>query len=182
MPSVPTTVPDGKTRPSAVPGPRGAGCGFEPCSHCASREYSVCAPLTDAELPGFYALASKARIEPGRSLFEEGDAATHVFAISQGAVSLYKALADGRRQITGFLFDGDFIGLAHGATCAYTAEALTPVEVCRFTRERFENYMSEHPHMERRLLRIASTELASAQDQMLLLGRKTAMSGSPASC
>jgi CRP/FNR family transcriptional regulator len=34
--------------------------------------------------------------------------------------------------------------------------------------------MIEHPQVERRLLQIASTELAAAQDQMLLLGRKTA--------
>jgi len=126
-------------------------------------------------MPNFFGMAQRLRIEPRHMLCSEGDAARHVFSISRGTISLSKALADGRRQITGFLFDGDFVGLAHGDTCGYTAEALTPVEVCRFPRERFERYMAEHPHVERRLLQIASTELAAAQDQMLLLGRKTAM-------
>ncbi|HJQ59202.1 MAG TPA: cyclic nucleotide-binding domain-containing protein [Vineibacter sp.] len=114
------------------------------------------------------------RVEPRQELFEEGDAAQYVFNITSGTVSLFKTLADGRRQITGFLSDGDFVGLAHGDTCAYTAEALTPVEACRFPRDRFERYLVEHPQVERRLLQIASTELAAAQAQMLVLGRKTA--------
>jgi CRP/FNR family transcriptional regulator len=151
-----------------------APTGFLPCSHCAARHFSVCAPVPDAELPYFSSLSVRLRVEPRRYLFDEGDPADYVFSISSGTVCLSKALADGRRQITGLLFEGDFIGLAYGKTCAYTAEALTPVEVCRFPRERFERYMIEHPQVERRLLQIASTELAAAQDQMLLLGRKTA--------
>lgn len=150
-------------------------CGFEPCSSCASRRYSVCAPVAEADLPHFFSISNRQRTEPGRSLFAEGNPARHVFSIARGTVSLSKALADGRRQIIGFLFDGDFIGLAHGETYTCTAEALTPVEACRFPRERFDRYMGEHPHVERRLLQIASTELAAAQDQMLLLGRKTAL-------
>ena len=166
-------APPVQTRPSAAV--KCTRCDFEPCAHCASRRYSVCAPVPADELPRFFAMAAKLRIEPRRTLFDEGDAPDHVFSITRGAVSLSKALSDGRRQITGFLFDGDFVGLAHGDACAYTAEALTPVEACRFPRARFESYVADHPHVERRLLQIASTELAAAQDQMLLLGRKTAV-------
>ena len=160
---------------SGTPAAAGRSCGFEPCGSCASRHFSICAPVPEDDLPDFFGLADRLRIEPHHAIFSEGDAARHVFSISRGTVALSKALADGRRQITGFLCDGDFIGLAHGETCGYTAEALTPLEVCRFARVRFERYMAEHPHVERRLLQIASTELAAAQDQMLLLGRKTAV-------
>ena len=149
--------------------------GFEPCASCASRKFSVCAPVAESELPHFFAMSARLRIEPRQPLLNKGDPAEHVFSIARGAVSIAKALPDGRRQITGFLFDGDFVGLTHGDTCAYTAEALTVVEVCRFPRARFEAYLAEHSHVERRLLQIASTELAAAQDQMLLLGRKTAV-------
>jgi CRP/FNR family transcriptional regulator len=149
--------------------------GAVPCSTCAARHFSICAPVPEIDLPHFFDMTTRVRIEPRRELFSEGDAAQHVFNITSGTVCLSKTLADGRRQITGFLTEGDFVGLAHGDTCAYTAESLTPVEACRFPRERFERYMAEHPHVERRLLQIASTELAAAQDQMLLLGRKTAV-------
>lgn len=162
---------------SARAGSAGAGAPdcFEPCGSCAARRFSVCAPVPAQALPNFFAMATRLRIEPRHSLFDQGDSADHVFSIARGAISLAKALADGRRQITGFLFDGDFVGLAQGDSCTYTAQALTPVEACRFPRGRFERYMAEHPHIERRLLQIASTELAAAQDQMLLLGRKTAI-------
>jgi CRP/FNR family transcriptional regulator, anaerobic regulatory protein len=173
-----TRKPAAAVSPAPTAAPRTvdcARCDFEPCTHCASRQYSVCAPVPVDELPRFFSMAARLSIAPRRTLFDEGDRADYVFSITRGAVSLSKALSDGRRQITGFLFDGDFVGLAHADTCAYTAEALTPLDVCRFPRARFEAYVAEQPNVERRLLQIASTELAAAQDQMLLLGRKTAV-------
>ena len=43
-----------------------------------------------------------------------------------------------------------------------------------FPRRKLEKLLDEFPKLERRLLKTASNELAAAQDQMLLLGRKTA--------
>src|SRR3546814_6933420 len=43
------------------------------------------------------------------TVFLEGDPADHVFIIRTGTVKVYKFLADGRCQITGFLFPGDFL-------------------------------------------------------------------------
>jgi len=83
-------------------------------------------------------------------------------------------LGDGRRQITGFLFAGDFLGLIHNEAYAYSAEALVPTKLCRFPRRRLEALLVEIPHLEQRLLAMASHELAAAQDQMVLLGRKSA--------
>ena len=94
--------------------------------------------------------------------------------IVEGAVKVYKLMPDGRRQITGFLFDGDLLGLAVNETYTYSAEALTPVAVCRFPRRQFERLLDDFPKMERRLLAIASNELAASQEQMMVLGRKTA--------
>ena len=91
-----------------------------------------------------------------------------------GTVKVYKLLGDGRRQITGFLFSGDFLGLTHNEAYAYSAEALAPTRLCRFRRRRLEALLVEIPHLEQRLLAMASHELAAAQDQMMLLGRKSA--------
>lgn len=55
-----------------------------------------------------------------------------------------------------------------------TAEAITPVKVCRFLRSSFLSYIDGKPHLLRRLHEFAGHELSLAQDQMLLLGRKTA--------
>jgi CRP/FNR family transcriptional regulator len=89
-------------------------------------------------------------------------------------VRLYKLLPDGRRQIVGFLLPGDLVGLSAGDAYAHSAEAITPVEVCRFSRRRLDGLLDEFPAMHRRLLGIAASELGAAQAQMVLLGRKTA--------
>jgi CRP/FNR family transcriptional regulator len=45
-----------------------------------------------------------------------------------------------------------------------------------------EVLLARYPEMEKRLLTIASHELAEAQEQMLLLGRKTVKKKLPRSC
>src|SRR5262249_15341671 len=67
------------------------------------------------------------------------------------------------------------LGIAAEGLCVYTAEAITDVTLCRYKRSTFERLVDEAPGFARRLLAAASRELRAAQDQMLLLGRKTAI-------
>ena len=83
-------------------------------------------------------------------------------------------MPDGRRQITGFVGVGHFLGLAVSDTYAFSAEAIDPVRYCRFSRPKLRTLLDDFPAMEKRLLQLASNELVAAQEQMLLLGRKTA--------
>jgi len=145
-----------------------------PCGACPVRSLSVCAALEDEELDRLNAIVQSLRLEAHRTVFSEGDAAEHVYNVTSGTVKLYKLLPDGRRQITGFLFAGDFVGLSVNDKLAYTAETVTPVSLCRFPRKRLDSLMDEFPKLQRRLFSMASNELAAAQDQMLLLGRKSA--------
>jgi CRP/FNR family transcriptional regulator len=110
----------------------------------------------------------------GTTFIEEGEPATHFFNITRGSARLFKLLPDGRRQITGFAGIGDFLGLAVSETYAFSAEAIEPVSYCRFSRGRLRALLRDFPAMEARLLEFASNELVAAQEQMLLLGRKTA--------
>jgi CRP/FNR family transcriptional regulator len=119
-------------------------------------------------------IATSVDSEVGRPVVSEGEPADHVFNVISGWLKVFKLLSDGRRQITGFLAPGDFLGLTHNDTYAYSAEAVTPVGLCRFPRKKLEALLEELPDLEHRLLSRASHEIAAAQDQMLLLGRKTA--------
>ena len=113
-------------------------------------------------------------LREGQPLFHEGDAATRVFTLTRGALKLYKLLPDGRRQVTGFLFPGDFLGISVDDEHAFTAEAIADSQLCWFPRSRFAEFAEGHPQLERELYRLAAHELAAAQAQMVLLGRKTA--------
>jgi CRP/FNR family transcriptional regulator len=120
------------------------------------------------------ALGTMQRLRPEQSVFHEGDPAKRVFMVTHGALKLYTLLADGRRQSTGFMFPGDFLGVSVDEEYAFTVEALEDSELWWFSRDMFDRFISEHPQVERELYRLAANELAEAQRQMVLLGRKSA--------
>lgn len=114
------------------------------------------------------------RMAPGSILFSEGDEAVGVFEVVSGTLRLYKVLIDGRRQIIGFVSGGQLLGLASQRQYLCTAEAVTPLTLRRYQRPAFERRIDEEPGLARRLLTAVSNELRMAQDQMVLLGRKSA--------
>ena len=105
-----------------------------PCETCEVRDKAICAALTDDELRQLNAIATAVKVRTGGTVFYEGDDSTYLFNVVTGALRLTKLLPDGRRQVTGFLFPGDFLGLAVTEVYAYSAEALTDVSLCRFAR------------------------------------------------
>lgn len=144
------------------------------CNHCRVRKLSVCAALEPAELQEIDNLARPMCFSARETLFEQDEASDVVYNLTSGAVRLYKLLPDGRRQIVGFALPGDFLGLAMSERNAFTADALTPVNACQFSRSAFSDFLDAKPHLLRRLHAIAGHELSLAQDQMVILGRRTA--------
>jgi len=145
-----------------------------PCDECGVRHHSICSVLDENELAELASIQTSCTFDTHDPIVTEGDPAAFFFNVTKGAVLLYKLLPNGRRQITGFLFPGDFMGIAAEGTFAYSAEALLPSRLCRFSKSDFISLLDRMPKLERRLLTLASHELVEAQEQMLLLGRKTA--------
>lgn len=145
-----------------------------PCAGCSVRKAAVCGVLDCAKLSALRGLGSQFRLSAGQPLFHEGDPATRVFTLTRGALKLYKLLPDGRRQVTGFMHPGDFLGISVEDEHAFSAEALEPSQLCAFPRGRFDDFAEQHGEVERALYGLAVHELAAAQQQMVLLGRKTA--------
>lgn len=144
------------------------------CQHCQARPFSVCSVIDDADLERLAAAAVTMSVQSGHSFIQEGDPAEHFFNVTAGTAKLYKLLPDGRRQVTGFAGVGYFLGLAVSTGYSFSAEALDPVRVCRFSRTKLRGLLDDFPALEKKLLEVASNELVVAQEQMLLLGRKTA--------
>lgn len=146
-----------------------------PCQGCEVRSKALCSALDCKDLKDFKALGWTIRLPAGQTLFHEGDPATRVFTVTRGMLKLYKLLGDGRRHVTGFMMPGDFLGISVDEEHAFTAEALEETQLCWFPRNRFDDFVEDHPSMERELYRTAAHELAAAHRQMLLLARKTAI-------
>lgn len=146
-----------------------------PCLQCDVRDRSVCNAIDIPDLQRLAIVAMHRTIEKGRVFIEEGMPATDFFNITAGTAKLFKTLPNGRQQITGFAGIGHFLGLAGSQTYAFSAQAIELVEICRFSRPKLYHLLHDFPAMEARLLETACNELVAAQDQMLLLGRKTAL-------
>jgi CRP/FNR family transcriptional regulator len=134
----------------------------------------VCNAIPDADLARLAAAAVVTEVPGGQCFIDEGEPANSFFNITAGTAKLFKLLPDGRRQITGFVGPGHFLGLAVSDTYAFSAEAIEDVRLCRFPRAKLRALLDDFPLMEKRLLEVAAHELVAAQEQMLLLGRKTA--------
>ena len=145
-----------------------------PCADCPVRPITICRGLDAPTLAGLRGLGTMQRLRPGQAVFHEGDPAKRVFMVTHGSLKLYTLLADGRRQITGFMFPGDFLGISIDEEYAFSVEALNEAELWWFSREAFDRFVGDHPKVERELYRLAAHELAEAQRQMVLLGRKAA--------
>ncbi|MEQ8388785.1 MAG: helix-turn-helix domain-containing protein [Alphaproteobacteria bacterium] len=113
-------------------------------------------------------------LERDQVLYLEGDPARHVHAISEGALKLYKTLRDGRNQVVGFAFPGDFVDFPFGELHDVNAEAVIATRVCRLPRSELHQLCERSPRLEEKFREIAVHEITFAHGQMLLLGRKTA--------
>lgn len=151
------------------------------CADCGARHVGLCDALSDGDLQLLASVADRVSLPAGKVFVEEGAPARHFYNINYGTVRLFKGLPDGRRQITGFMGVGHFLGLKVSGPAAapghyvFSAEAIGEVHLCRFTRASLLAKLSQFPALERKLLDVATHELVIAQEQMLLLGRKTAV-------
>lgn len=146
-----------------------------PCGPCPARAFGLCGALGHAELIRLAPLARIVEVARGKTFIGEATPAEHLCVIVVGSARLYKLLPDGRRQIIGFGFAGSLLGLAAVAGYGFSAEAIEPSRVCRLSRAGLRAMFDGARAIERRLLEIAVSELVGVQEQMLLLGRKTAL-------
>lgn len=114
------------------------------------------------------------RLDPGEALFWQGDAARDLFEIVSGALRTVRVLSDGRRVITGFLFAGDVVGVSLKDRYLATVEAIAPTEVRRLARRHFEAAIERRPNLRPQLIERLCDEMTAAQEQVVLLARKSA--------
>ena len=77
-------------------------------------------------------------------------------------------------MITGFIYPGDLLGVSLRDRYLYSAEAVTPTKLRRFSRQRFQDEIGRSPELRPQLFAQLCDEMAAAQDQMVLLARKNA--------
>jgi CRP/FNR family transcriptional regulator len=154
--------------------PNSTRSSFGRCSACSVRSLSICGALDQADLAEFERIARHVHLAPKEALFTAGQAASSVHTLTVGVARLYKLLPDGRRQVIGFALPGDFLGAAPSGRYSYSVDAVDSVSACRLSVEAFTHFIEQRPHFLLRINEFGARELMLAQEQMLLLGRRTA--------
>ena len=113
--------------------------------------------------------------DKGAEIFWEESATDCVYQVTSGAVRNYKLLSDGRCQITAFYLAGDVFGLDCGAKRQTTADAIGKTTVKAVKRIELEAAASKELCVTSLLRDLAIHDLEHARNQMILLGRKTAL-------
>lgn len=141
--------------------------------HGAVRRFAT-VPTRPMSLNSLFGGQPVETFEPGTAVFWEGDEARHVFEVVEGALRIFRILSDGRRVITGFLYPGDLLGVSLKDQYLYTAEAVTRTKLRRYEHGRFQDEINRSPELRPQLFACLCDEMAAAQDQMVLLARKSA--------
>ena len=121
------------------------------------------------------AQASLRRVEAKEFLFVEGDPISHIYRIETGAIALYRVLADGRRQVMGFAYPGDLVGLGVESEHVMNAQAIKPTRLRCFPLATLRQSAARDPMLGFKLYEALARELAATRDLMLTIGQRSAM-------
>lgn len=141
------------------------------CTDCEVRKMAICAALQDDVLSELEAIMTSRKLAANETLVDVGQQKLKVFSLTSGMLRLFTLLPDGRRQISGFLYPGDYLGLADDEVYSQTAEAVVPSALCSFTVSSMDALMLKHPALKDRLYVMTREALRQSRDNQLVLGR-----------
>ncbi|WP_349356937.1 Crp/Fnr family transcriptional regulator [Sphingobium nicotianae] len=138
------------------------------------RTTALCASMTDEDLTALSNVGRRRVIPAGQILSWAGDESNLCANVVHGALKVTSTMADGREQIVGLLFPGDFVGQLFEDEMSMTVTAVVETDLCCYSRRAFEGILDQFPRLERMLLKRTMASLNDARNRMLSLGRKSA--------
>jgi len=141
------------------------------CSECKIRPHSFCRCLEEDQLKEFSGISSDKVFEDKQNIFLQQDSALNLYNITEGNVKIYQLMDDGRIQIIGFLYPGDFFGSYKNGKYNYSADAIGNVNVCVFEQNKLDEYLEKNVKLTKELLHQTSHELTLAEDKIRVLGK-----------
>ena len=98
----------------------------------------------------------------GTTLFEQGDEANSLYAVTSGSLGAYRAESGKDRRLIGRIKSGETLGenaLVAGGRRTATVIALRDTEMLRFTKAAFEGLISEYPTAMLHIAQVTVTRL-----------------------
>lgn len=113
----------------------------------------------------------------GACLLLEGATAPHLYAVTRGVGFRHKSLPDGRRQILGFVFPGDLVGVqgAFLGRMQHSVDALSDVGLAVFDRGCLLRLFETSPTAGFAVAWRAAKDECIQDETLLSVGRRTAL-------
>ena len=149
-----------------------------PCEVCPLRKRPSLREFTAEELAFVKELkVDELRVDPGTSFLREGARSDQLYTVLHGWAFRYKMLDDGRRQILNYALPADMVGL-QGALMRemeHSVEALTPLTLCVFPRQKMWDLYSRAPSLAFDITWLAAREEQLIDEHLLSVGRRSAI-------
>jgi len=118
--------------------------------------------------------APRRELAPGDVLVHAGESANDVFNIVSGMLMVSRFGRDGRRQVLGFLFPDNFVGLTATEKYFFTVEAVTPSVIASRSRDLLTERLANDPAAEQAFVSMVFRVMENLVDLAYSLGQRTA--------
>ncbi|MCR8825502.1 Crp/Fnr family transcriptional regulator [Photobacterium sp. TY 1-4] len=115
-------------------------------------------------------------VDAGTTLLMEGSNSPQLYTALRGMGLRYKTLENGNRQVTNFVFPGDFIGLQAGimGEMQHSVEASSSMTLCVFDRSELWSFFRNSPERAFDLTWMAAAEEHFLGEALASVGQRTA--------
>ncbi len=119
-------------------------------------------------------IGTRLRLQPRMRIYEEGDEANAVYAITEGSVKVYRDLPSGKRSLCAFLFERDLFGLAELGHYVNSAQAVTAGIAYRLPLQDLAHILKQDSELQFQFLMKVTHELRESQRRAVMVNRKDA--------
>lgn len=149
-----------------------------PCTACPLRRLESFREFKPEELDFVQSFKmGELVVDAGGPIFLEGSDSPHIYTVLEGWALRYRMLENGRRQVLNFALPGDLVGLqgALFGKMLHSVQAMTPVRLCVFSRQRLWELYQKHSGLAFDLTWIASREESILAEHLTYVGQRTAL-------
>jgi len=148
------------------------------CVHCRLSSVCLSNGLAQEEVNQFERVVKRKRpIKSDEYLYRQEDNCTSLFVVKSGSFRSFIWDIDGGEQTIGFYLPGELMGLdaLHQSQRHHcSVVALETSSVCELPIDRFNGLCTKIPRLQAQFLRIVGAQLVLSQDNMVLLGNRSA--------
>ncbi|MDT8387203.1 MAG: fumarate/nitrate reduction transcriptional regulator Fnr, partial [Thiogranum sp.] len=147
------------------------------CQDCSLNEICIPVGIGADNLSRLDSIIDRKRpLARGDHLFQIGDQFQSLYAVRSGSLKTYTTSADGQEQVMGFHLPGELVGLDAIVDNRHplAARALETTSICEIPFNDLESLSGQMPTLRHQLLRVMSQEIRGDEQNMVMLGQKSA--------